>query len=58
MTAVCKYLNFHFEGYDETETERLITVFADAGFTHFEEGICRQPFSRNGAIGGRRIDLR
>lgn len=58
VTAVCKYLNFHFEGYDETETERLITAFSDAGLTHFEDGICRQPFSRAGAIGGRRIDLR
>jgi hypothetical protein len=56
-SVLCKYINFHFDGYDDAETRKLVRAFRKAGLHHFKDGICREPFSSTGAIGGRRIQI-
>ena len=53
----CKYGNYHFDTYEKAEHARLTDALAQTGFEVPEDGMCRERFSENGAIEGRRIDL-
>jgi len=55
--AFCKYINFHFDSYDERDGDRLLEALANCGFAVPEDGVCQERFSETGAIGGRRLDL-
>lgn len=55
--AFCKYVNFHFDSYDEGDADRLLDALAGCGFAVPDDSMCRERFSQTGAIEGRRLDL-
>lgn len=55
--ALCKYVNFHFDSYNEGDADRLSDALTGCGFAVPEDGVCRERFSKTGAIEGRRLDL-
>ena len=55
--TLCKYGNFHFELYDQTEEEKLMSAIDESEFSLIENGICEENFSPDTSIEGRQLDI-
>ena len=53
----CKYINYHLDTYSEAEDRKLRQCLPHAGFLTSDDGQCYEPFSEDGAMEGRRLDL-